>query len=430
MNTRAFFCALLALTNSSASSTTIVGLRSDTASYQFFLPRLQQKFGVEMEFKALDYPYVPNLEYELINNPDADIINLMTPSVARCDDAMWLQDLSLYPEMLSAADAHQQNIKASIFKDNKLIGLGVGAILHTIPVVQVEAYQSLGLSRDNFPTDWSGLYDQVIDRAKAGHRSFFYPAWHEGKPGLTMSFLTELWNRGGRIVEAESNRIALQEAKPIILDMLRDWRNVWLSGAVPQAVLQQSFVEFGQHYKDQGYAISVQNSKHMLSSAAQLRETGRTTTLLPRAEQSWGSSLTVMVSLTKRSSDTGKDALVRQQILLELSRGTGERIHAMVEQNLLNETLLPVYADYLRSDRFLSIMKEKLALPSDVDVLLDVYKHGSSSVTYWNATWHEEFSDLLQQVLKRYLANSDISPERVFQRLKNHLIALEQRGNF
>ncbi len=407
-----------------ANSTTIVGYRATASSYQTILPSLNKKLGTALEFRALEFPYADNLVNELIWDPHLEMLNLLTPAVARSYKAGWVRDLTHDKKIQAAAGQHQANIRSILFQKGKLIGLGLRSSVAALPLIQMKAYSELGFDQSDFPSDWDGLYEQVLAAAQSGHRDFFYPAWHAQKPGLTISFLAEFWNRGGKFLEPHSGASVLLEHREIIEELLDDWRQVWLSGAVPQAVLEQTYREFQQQYQDQNYAISIQRSETLISAATFREKQHKTTTLLPRITQPWGTPMTMMLSLSRLSGQSEDYIQPLKNALLELSLGSGEQRYAMSEEIFRNAAYLPVYTDYLNSERFSELLGERLTRPEDTQKLLDVYKHASVETGFWEANWYPEFSDFLQSELKWFLEHNDVSTRHTAQRLHDQFKAL------
>lgn len=419
-----FGLALVLLASAAFSSPAIdiVGPCFLTNTYTKLLPRMAEKRGTELPFRCLDMPYPVNIEAELIHNPDVDIVNLLSFSLTRVHNGSWIEDLSDNAQLIAAAEQHYDHVKLDIFRDERLIGLGYSSTVHTLPLVQLESYAALGLGTEDFPADWNALYEQMVDRAERGHRAFFYPAWHTNKSGLALSFAVEVWNRGGRFLSAETLLPSLNDNDGPALATLRDWRRVWNSGAVPRDILEHGPIEFRKNFLFGDYAVSVQSSDLLLAAKGIHRSPSRTVTLLPRVSQNWGTPFSMVVSLAHVGARSGERRRELEQLLLDISLGSGEEKHAFAEHNLRNVGLLPTYKEYMHSESAQYILREKLAITRDADVLLDIYENIEAPEEYSRTVWLEESSDFMQSELVRFLLDPTVDEKTVISRFnkKNH----------
>lgn len=420
---------LYAGTATSSEKLSVYGIVFNKPTFDSLLPSLSDKLGVETAYHALGMPYSDNIENELIYNPNVDIANLLTRSIPRIDEGNWIIDLSDQPEIVAASQQHFEHIKKTIHRDGRLIGLGTGAIVQIMPLVDLDAYQKLGLSEKDLPSDWHQLHTQIAKSAEQGHQSFFYPAWHRDGPGLSLSFLVEVWNRGGYFVDPKTQDASLPTSTGPAYQTLLDWRRVWNSGAVPKDILDQTFVEYRNALYNNSFAISVQSSEMLLLPREPNRATTRTIPL-PRAIQNWG-TLMAMIATVPRRKEYSEEALgKRLRVLTEISRGTGMEEFAFAEKFLLNEGLLSVYPDYMHSARARKILRSRLSRARDVDVLLNIYENVEAPELFWNSLWTEEFSVFLQGELSLFLGDRSISPEAVINRLNHKMKELRQNYGY
>lgn len=402
----------------------VYGISFNEGLFNTVFPLISDQLDVDLVYRPLDLPYADNIELELIYNPSVDIANLLTPSITRIDEANWLQDLSAFPEIVQAADLHYDHVKSALYQDGKLLGLGYGAIIQHMPLVDIEAYKKLGLSRRDFPRDWHALHEQMIQLAQQGHRNFFYPAWHRSEPGLALSFLVEVWNRGGHIVDPQSPEIELDLHSGPAFETLQDWRRVWASGAIPSELLEKNFSEFREACIANNYAISVQSSEMLLLPYRGHLEK-RNISPLPRASQNWGTLVSLISSIARREGQSEADQELLRLALYSISHGQGSGAFAFAGLALKNDGLLSVYKDFMRSGAARNIMSQKLARKADVDVLLRLYENGEVPDLFWKSVWHEEFADFLHVELKHYLQNPAIEPQRIISRMNQKLDELK-----
>lgn len=400
------------------------GIIFNVEIFNTVLPPIADKRGVELQYTAHTMPYIENLEQELIYNSSIDIASVLSAAAPRLYAGNWIKDLSAYPEIMRAAGMHYANTRNALYLDDKLLGLGYGAMIQNMPVIDLEAYAALGLGRENFPVDWPDLYRQVTEIAEQGAQSFFYPAWHSDVPGLALSFLTDVWNRGGHFLDPRTEAPSLLQHGGAAYDTLLDWRRVWESGAIPTDILDQSFMQYRAICARENFAISVQSSEMLLLPAAESTPQ-RKLVPIPRVSQNWGTLIVMMNSIIDREEDDSAQ-LTRRQILLDISRGEGAQKLSLAKLALKNDGLLSVYQDFMQSSDAQEILASKFPQTSDVDALLDIYQNAEFTKQHWNQVWHQEFSRFLQVELKHYLKNPEVDPQNVITRLNEKLKSLKK----
>lgn len=114
------------------------------------------------------------VEELLIFATDVDVVGLMAASTARCPAARWIEPLADDARMVQAAEQHYPRLRETIHYWGNLVGLGLRAVVCNMPAVDMDEYQSMGLTRSDFPVGWHGCYDQIVDAADR-RAPFFLP---------------------------------------------------------------------------------------------------------------------------------------------------------------------------------------------------------------------------------------------------------------
>ncbi len=403
----------------------LYGLRHYEGTYQRLLPDSKEALDVDAAYFHVPPPYTDNIEYELIYNPEVDLVHIMTPNVARFDEANWVLDLAKFPEMHYASSNHYEYVKSTLFRNGKLMGLGLGTTLQSIPLINLQSYKELGLSRIDMPNSWDALYDQVVERTEACQQLFFFPAWHNSKPGLVLSFIVEVLNRGGSIVDPATGWTAMKEHSGPAYETLLDWRRVWESGAVPPHVLDLNYIGFRKEYAEKNYPLSIQSSDILLKAKSHAAGIERPITLIPRTAQSWGTPVTTMLSIVRHDDMSVQRTRSLRRLVHWISRGSNKGRFSFSEHFLKDLGLLPVYKDFLGSEHAQEILKNLLIHAGDDKILMDLIDHAEVPRGYWNVVWQEELSDYLLVELRKFLKDSTIKPEHLISRINKKISYLK-----
>lgn len=425
--------ALLLITSATLSNTALAtdqinvyGWPAGKSVFDRLSPEFTAHTGLEVIYNAVSNPYRENVEQELIYNDSVDVVALFSMSTNRIINAGWIVDLSNDPLMVEIADQHYPHLRDAIYTDGKLLGLGLAAGLYAVPVVNLDEYQKLGLSRKDFPKDWDDLYQQVDRLAGEGHRDFFYPAWFDHKFGLSMSFIAEVMNRGGNIVHPVTESVAMAEDSGPAYETLLDWRRAWDSGAIPHTLIKRNYETSMQHFAKSNYAIAVQASDVFIQRTLLNPLHDRPITLVPHNTQPWGTVIIGLFSQANKDGISSKETAQARDLLAWISHGKGEHNFNVMESWLDNFGYLPVNKAFMESDRARDILESKLGFAEDVDVLFDVYENASVATTLWKIQWQDEFVTELLVALQDYLVTPSLSPEQTIARLNNKIVSLRK----
>lgn len=410
-----------------AAPDTVIGHSFDKFAFDKVLPVVTEKHRIDIAFKTLPEPYTLNTEYELIYSQDVSIVDLLNPSISRFDEAGWLTDLSQFPELVAASEQQYASLRVTKYRNGRLLGLGHNTMLSTIPLIEMGGYSHMGLGRDDFPETWDELYNQVLDLADQGHRGFFYPAWFQHNHGIALSFLVELWNRDAKIVDPASLGVFPKHSESVALEMLRNWRNVWRSGAVPEKMIDQTLTAFRADYMKNPYPIGVLGHDMLLSAKSAGRPGRNLVTLVPQVSQSWGTAISSIQTLVRKADSPPSPAIL--SAFLEINKGTGDDLFLFARTSLQSNGLLSAYREFMEGDEAEAILVKRLQFSSDIEVLLDIYEK-TEYAEYWSIPWHEELTSVLMIELKRFLGNPEITPQQTVDTIRREVFDIKEKFGY
>ncbi len=394
------------------------------------VPEFKRHTDLDVVYHVIANPYRDNIEQELIYNKSIDVMGLFSPSTSRVNQAQWALDLSQYPELVAVAEGHYEHLRGAVYVEDKLIGLGVAAAIYAVPVIDVERYKALGLEPSELPTNWDDLYDQIVTAAGRGHQNFFLPAWFNDKFGLATSFIAEVMNRGGHLVDPVTASVSMAVDHGAAFETLQDWRRVWTSGAIPPEVLDLDYISNIEAFSQGDYAVGVQANDSFMHGTFFTPEKKRDLTVLARGDQPWGLAIVGLFSQAARELRDDQHAEQIRQLLQWLSVGFDGDEFSVVESWLDSYGYLPVNKAYMRSPRAAALLRKKLATKEDADRLLDIYEHASVAATLWHVQWQEEFIDELSLSLRDFLLDPSVRPSETLTRLNNTIRELRHAYGF
>lgn len=373
------------------------------------LTEFEAQTGVSVELHVIPYPYSRNIEQELIHNPDVDVVALANSSLGRVREGGWLYDLSVYPEAVEAVNAHFSSVKTALYGEHELSGIGAFLEVNNVPMFNLPEYLALGYSGDELAASWPELYDQVLDSARRGHRNFFSPNWIDSDFGIALAFIAEIGNRGGRLLEESGGRLLDKKKREVAVQVLEDWRRVWMSGAVHPSILKKSILEQYTDFREQRIAIAVL-STYALKLLGELDSSQEVQIALPAVgAKKWGTLQFTLFAIADKtmSEQRRRDALL---LVLWLTRGAEQQLH---------DGQFSANKKFMNSDPVVALLED--SLPSTIEPLelLDLMSQASPTSDFWNVQWHGEFLTELRLALQDYLNNENYSVDQVFQRLED-----------
>ncbi len=383
---------------------------------------IEKAMGVDLQYSKLSrLHYSASLEESFIYNDDVDVVGLMASSTSRFAEAGWVRDLSENGRIVYAANQHYNHLKNAIYHKGKIVGLGIGASLYNFPVVDLDSYNDLGLGEKDFPQDWDAFYDQVLELSET-NSSFYLPLWYDGNLGLPVSFISEVLNRGGHVIDPLTRQSAMTADSGPAYDTLIDWRRAWQSGAIPVSVIEKDQFQFYRKFSSERYLFATLISDFFLR-VNQAEGLGmRRLSPLPRFKQSWGAALLGVFSMST-VNDPEQQALV-EDFLYQYSLGMGANRYAIAEYYLDRLGFLSVYPEFLEGPVARNIIRKKLARPSDEAVLIDLFKTAPYPVGEFQVLWYEEFSNVLREELIAFLDNPELRPSDVINKINRDILEI------
>lgn len=383
----------------------------------------EKAIAYPVEFHSVDFPISENVEQLLIHNEPIDIVGMFPMAIKRLSEADWLEELSTDKRFSVATEKLYNSVKKAVRAGGGVYGVGQIATGLAVPLIDMDKYQALGLTREDFPVNWQGLNRQLVQAAKAGGRDIYLPYWFDDINGLPLGFTAEVHNRGGTVIDAQTGGLAMNLSSGPAYDTLVDWRELALSGAVDGSVLEMTHGEFISAFYFGEHAVS-SHKTDMLILAKEQRTKSRNITLLPRIEQDWGVIGILAFGLIRQPGESEDRNEARRQLLLLNTRGQGDLKFSVAKLWLKQRGNFSVYKDYMESAEAQAILREKLTYPGDVDVLTDVFEHLDYYHGEQGVQWHVEFYNYMKDQLQRYLKSTDVSPAEVIGNLNNKISQL------
>lgn len=390
------------------------------ASFEALVQPIEQSLGVEFEYTGIPVKdYSASLEEMLIYGEGADIIGLTGALTARFFEAGWIEPLSGHKQLVEIAGEYYKQLSGAVYYKNQLMGIPVGAVLCNFPVVDLGLYAASAQSDNGKPSDWDSFYDQIVEMART-EQAFYLPYWHTSGAGLPLSFISEVLNRGGRLIDPETNLSAVSvNTSSAAYETLVDWRRAWQSGAIPAHVIELNRPQLFQDFLENRYIYSSLCSDFLLRFKSHPLAVGRELVPLPMVKKSWG-SLQVGTYSIASTSDVAK-AKIASDFLYHFSKGEGNTRFAVAREYLERDGIMPTFPEYMASREARQILSRKLPRAEDVQAFIDIYENAPYPSIVYNLQWYQEFESHLRIELIRYLKDPDRSPDQVINTLNEKI---------
>jgi len=197
-------------------------------------------------------------------------------------------------ETLSNIDAIKDdlydNIEEAWTYKGQLMGLSYFVSTRGVMHVNLEKYEELGYTDEDFPATWDELYDQLYEMREMGEEQPYLPHWISEWYGISWGFVFEVLNRGGRLADPETHEPVLDtsEGSPGWAT-LEDWKRIWNDGLVPEEVLTYNESAYIDAYASGRYVFSPQQLYDLETFNREDRsQIAGKASLLPYQGQSWG----------------------------------------------------------------------------------------------------------------------------------------------
>ncbi len=389
----------------------------------------EEKLGHDIEFKQLDFPIAASIETAFLYQEPIDLVGMLSSSVYRLAEAGWVEDLSNYPEAVRAVNEMYSNVSQAVRHDGLIYGVGQAFTGVAVPLVDMNLYSAAGYSRQNFPTNWSSLSDQIVDIAAQGNQYFYLPYWFNDPAGLPLGFTAEVLNRGGFVVDPKSDGVYMQIDRGPAYDTLVDWRRILRSGAVNPKVLEMSHPEFDRAFMQGDYMLSAHKTDALLL-ASEKKVNGHKISIIPSRENNWGSVGAEHFGLVARNGESEGRKKAKIELLILNTRGKDELEYSVSEQWLKERGYFSVFKKYMESDAAQKIIRSKLSFPSDAPVLMHIVENLDYPVGEWGVIWKYEFYDYMASQLRIYLENDELPPSWVIHNLNKKILYLRTLYGF
>ncbi len=408
------------LSTAHAETLNVYGWAPGEASFDALVEPVEQALGVEFKYTGVPVKdYSANLEEMLIYGEDVDVMGLTAASTVRFFEAGWIEPLQGSKQLVALADSYYEQLSGALYYKNQLMGVSVGAVLCNFPVVDLGLYGTTAQRDSGLPSDWDSFYDQIVELAKT-ENAFYLPFWHASAGGMPVSFISEVLNRGGQVIEPESKQSAMSaKTGSAAYETLLDWRRAWQSGAIPSHILELNRPQFFQDFLENRYTFSNFCSDFLLNFKQHPLAAGRLLVPLPKAEQSWGSLQVGTYSIASTADDA--KAKIASEFLYHFGKGEGNNRFSVARNYLEKVGILPAFPEYMNSLEVWQTLGRKLPRAADAKTLIDVYESAPYPSVVYNLQWYQEFESQLREELIRFLKNPDRSPEQVIKTLNKKI---------
>lgn len=386
---------------------------------------LEKAIGRGIEFRLVPFPIAENTEEAFVYDEKIDVVGMFSSSVPRLREAGWIENLSAHEELSNAVDKMYKNVAKAVRFDDDIYGIGQVFVGLNVPFVDMDVYQSLGFTREDFPKDWAGLTDQMVLIADKHLKNFYLPYWFDRPSGLPTGFLIEVVNRGGNLINPEGGGVYMQELAGPAFDTLVDWRRLMNAGAVDTSVLTMSYPEFKEAFMESDFLFSGHLTSDLLRAKTAKRN-GHRLSLLPASKTNWGMIGAQHFAVSYRDGEDEETRAAKRNLLLQYTRGSGDLKFAVARKWLETTGSFSVFQDYMEGAEAQQIVREKLSYPEDAEVLMELLEKISFPETELRVVWKHEYFSFMHKELKAYLMDPKVKPQTVIKNLNSKIVSLRR----
>jgi len=370
-----------------------------------------------------DYPTL--MEKSLIAKDRLDVIYGGPSTMVRFTEAGWVSPADDVPNADAAKADLYDNVRELWTYKGKLLGLSYFLATRGIVAVNRTRQEELGISDEQLPKNWDELYKLIDDLSAKGHKDLFLPHWFNEFYGMSWSFLFEVLNRGGRIVDKETHLPAVSVDGPAG-QVLTAWKKAWKAGQIPEEVLSYTEANIVDGFASGRYLFSPQAAYNIayFNNPEKSKIPGKVG-FLPYRGQSWGLMDSAMYVKTKRERSPELEADVNKFLSWYGYKDNDGKV-AVGERWMKEAMLFSGYKSVMESDETKALMTKFLARPADVEEILEVYRRTPSPTDVWMTVYAEEFNSWLKKRLPNFLLNDD-SVETVVQEIADQINAMNKK---
>ena len=387
-----------------------------------------EELGGNVDYATVTGDYPSIMEKMLIADGNLDVLYANPSSAVRYRGGGWVASVEDLPNADEIKDAMYPNIREAWSVDGELLGLSYFVSTRGTMLTNLKTFTEAGMSEEDLPKTWDELYETVYELNEAGVENPFLPHWFAEYFGINWGFILEVLNRGGTLADPETHAPTMTVDGPAG-ETLRDWKELWKSGLVPEEVLSYNEAAFIDAFRSGRYVFSPQQLYDLktFNDPAQSADVAGNVTLLPATEQSWGLIDSAMYMMTSRDrSDAATEDTKRFLSWYGYKNEEGE--FAVANRWLKENMLFSAYKPVMESAMAREVMEASLMRPEDVDTVLDVYSKTPYPAGIWNVVWSEEFNSWLREKLFAFLQD-DLSVEEVINEANAEIERLNARYN-
>ncbi len=392
-------------------------------------PQLEAALEEDIVFKQTRFPVSDSIEEAFVYGEQVGVVGLFGHSIARLREAGWISNLSNNPALVQAAKLMPSALVNEVTFDDGVYALGKFFICTVIPIVDLDQYRELGYERQDLPSTWKGLYEQMLAIAESGEKGFYLPNWFDGPSGLPAGFSVEMENRGGHLINPDTGGLAMNAYSGPAHDILIDWRRIFQSGAVNTRVLTMNHLEFLEAFMNTDFLFTThQSSEFIRAKRDKLNQ--HKLSLLPGREQPWGIIGSLYFSASDQPGETAEQQRQKQSLLLHYTRGAGTTKDLAAQHAFDMLGVFPAFLDLLNSDKLQGELMRRLHFPEDAKGLMQLVDNADGDRILGRVVWRHEFINYLHQQLSNYLADDSIEPQTVIKNLNQKILSLRQQYGF
>jgi len=370
-----------------------------------------------------DYPSL--MEKAMIAKDRLDVIYGNPPTLVRFMEAGWLDAADDLPNAEAAKADMYDSVRDMWTYKGKLLGLSYFIATRGMVAVNRLRQAELGISDDQLPKTWDEFYAQLDDLTAQGHKDLYMPHWFNEYYGMNWSFLFELLNRGGRVIDPQTHLPDVSVDGPAGA-LLNAWKKAWQAGQIPEEVLSYTEANIVDGFASGRYLYTACAHYNIayFNNPEKSRIAGHVG-FLPYRGQSWGLIDSALYVKTKRTRSPELEEDVKKFVSwYGYKDDTGE---VAIGSRWVKEAMLfSGYRSVMEAPETKAHMASVLARPEDVDELLTILEHTPAPVDIWGTVFAEEFGAWLRRRLPQFLIN-DEPTERFIGEIADQVLAMNKK---
>lgn len=349
-----------------------------------------------------DYPVL--MEKSLVAKDKLDIIYGNPPTMVRFMEAGWIEGADDVPNADAAKADLYDGVRELWTYKGKLLGLSYFLATRGVVAVNRARQEEVGIKDEQLPKDWDAFYAQLDELSAKGHKDIYLPHWFNEYYGISWSFLFEVLNRGGKIIDPETHEPAVTVDGPAG-KVLTAWKKAWNSGQIPQEVLTYTEANIVDGFASGRFLYSPQACYNLayFNTPEKSKIAGKVG-FLPYRGQSWGLLDSALYVKTKRDRSPEFQADVNKFVSWYGYKNNEGKVG--VGSRWMKEAMLfSGYKSVMESPETKASMDAKLARKGDTEELLEIYKSTKAPTDVWLTVYAEEFNAWLRKRLSDFVLN-------------------------